>query len=231
MNFGLVRRQLGQDAPEPQRVLAERRAHPVVTRGRRVALVEDQVDDFEHRRQPCRQLRAARNLEWNLFVGQRALGADDSLGDRRLGDEEGTGNLVGREAAEETQRERDAGLGRKHGMAGDEDEAEQVVPDLVVQRVVDRQDVAELLLLEGMAELFVLTLEKLAAPEVIDRAVLRGCHEPCARVARDSRLRPLLQRRHERILREVFGQPDVAHDARQRRDELRRFDLPDRGNA
>ena len=38
-------------APEPQRVLAQRRAHPVVARGRRVPLVEDEVDDLEHRRQ------------------------------------------------------------------------------------------------------------------------------------------------------------------------------------
>ena len=38
---GSSRRQLGEDAAEAQRVLAERRAHPVVAGGRRVALVED----------------------------------------------------------------------------------------------------------------------------------------------------------------------------------------------
>ena len=34
-------RELGEDAAEPQRLLAERRPHPVVAGGRRVALVED----------------------------------------------------------------------------------------------------------------------------------------------------------------------------------------------
>jgi hypothetical protein len=43
-----MRRELGQDAAEPERVLAQRRSNPVVAGGRRVALVEDEVDDFEH---------------------------------------------------------------------------------------------------------------------------------------------------------------------------------------
>ena len=60
---GSLGRQLGQHAPEAQRVLAQRRPHPVVAGGRRVALVEDQVDDLEHRRQPRGALVAARHLE------------------------------------------------------------------------------------------------------------------------------------------------------------------------
>ena len=42
---------LSQDAAQAERVLAQRRPHPVVARGRRVALVEDQVDHLEHRRE------------------------------------------------------------------------------------------------------------------------------------------------------------------------------------
>ena len=38
-----------QDASEPQRILAERRPHPVVTGGCRIAFIEDEVDDAEHR--------------------------------------------------------------------------------------------------------------------------------------------------------------------------------------
>jgi hypothetical protein len=37
-------------------------------------------------------------------------------------------------------------------------------------------------------------------------------HQPGARVVRDARLRPLLQRRDERLLREVLGEGDVTHD-------------------
>ena len=99
-------------AAEAQRVLAQRRPHPVVARGRGVALVEDQVNDFQHRRQPRRQLVAARHLERHLRLGERALGADDALRDRRLGDQERSRDLVGRQAAEQSQRQRDARVGR-----------------------------------------------------------------------------------------------------------------------
>ena len=47
-------------------------------------------------------------------------------------------------------------------------------------------------------------------------------------IVRDAGLRPLLERRDERVLREVLGEPDVAHDPREPRDELRRLDPPDR---
>src|SRR5207237_3964906 len=51
-------------------------------------------------------------------------------------------------------------------------------------------------------------------------------HEPRAGVVGHSRLRPLVERGNERVLREVFGKPDVAYDAREAGDELRRFDAP-----
>ena len=49
--------------------------------------------------------------------------------------------------------------------------------------------------------------------------MLRRGHEPGARVVRDARLRPLLERGDERVLREILGQADVAHDAREAGDE------------
>ncbi len=63
VHFGLVRRELGEDAAEAQRVFAELRTHPVVAGGRRIAFVEDEVDDFEHRREPRGELVAARHFE------------------------------------------------------------------------------------------------------------------------------------------------------------------------
>ena len=111
--------------------------HPVVAARRRVAFVEDEVDDLEHRRQPRGQLGAARHLERHARLGQRPLGAHDPLRDRRLGDEEGARDLVGREAAEQPQRQRHARLGREHGMTGDEHEPQQIVADVVVERGLD----------------------------------------------------------------------------------------------
>src|SRR5688572_32643516 len=39
-----------EDAAKALRVFTQRRAHPVVAGGGGIAFVEDQVDDFEHRR-------------------------------------------------------------------------------------------------------------------------------------------------------------------------------------
>ena len=77
------------------------------------------------------------------------------------------------------------------------------------------------------AELLGLALEHLAAAEAVDRAVLGGGHEPGARVVRDARLGPLLERRDQRVLGEVLGEADVAHDG-QPGDQPGRLDPPDR---
>ena len=60
----------------------------------------------------------------------------------------------------------------------------------------------------------------LRAPEVVDGAVLRRRHQPGAGVSRHARRGPLLERRDQRVLRQLLGQADVAHHARQAGDEL-----------
>ncbi len=62
----------------------------------------------------------------------------------------------------------------------------------------------------------------------IDGAVLGGGHQPRARIAGNALGRPLLERGHERILGQVFGETEIAHDAGEAGDEPRRFDTPDR---
>ena len=49
VDFALARRQPGEYAAETQRLLAQRRAHPVRASARRIALIENEIDDFEHR--------------------------------------------------------------------------------------------------------------------------------------------------------------------------------------
>ncbi len=137
MHLGFAGSQAGQDAAEAQRFLAQLRPHPVVAGGRRVALVEDEVDHLQHRGQPLAKLGAARNLEGHLLLGQRALGAYDALGNGRLGDQEGARDLVGGQAADQAQRQGHARLGGEHRMAGGEDEAQQVVADVVVERGIE----------------------------------------------------------------------------------------------
>lgn len=57
------------------------------------------------------------------------LGAGDSLPDRRLAGQQGTGDLTDREPGHQPQRERQSGLGRERGMSADEDQPELVVLD------------------------------------------------------------------------------------------------------
>ncbi len=132
VDLGLGRDELCQHAAEAERVLAERGAHPVLAGGRGVAFVEDEVDDLEDGGEARGELGPAGHFEGDARLGERALGADDALGDGRLRDEEGARDLGGGEAAEQAQRERDARLGREDRVAGGKHEAEEIVAHLLV---------------------------------------------------------------------------------------------------
>jgi hypothetical protein len=69
VDLRFLRNELGQDTPKTQRVLAECRSRPVVTGGRRVALVEYQVDNLEHRRQSSSTFVPPGNLERDVRLG------------------------------------------------------------------------------------------------------------------------------------------------------------------
>ena len=116
---------------------------------------------------------------------------------------------------------------REHRVAGGEDQAQEVVVERVggLRGEVGRVRLAAQL--HVAPQLLGLAPVHVGAPQAVDRAVLGGGHEPGARVVRDARLRPLLQRRHERLLREVLGEADVAHEAGEARDEPGGLDPPD----
>ena len=105
-------------------------------------------------------------------------------------------------------------------MAGREHETQQVVADVVVEgRVEVRRGRAPARPRARGRAPRALRSSSLFAAEQVDRAMLGGGHEPGARVVRDARLRPLLERGDERILREILGETDVAHDPREAGDE------------
>src|SRR6266568_1927839 len=85
-------------------------------------------------------------------------------------------------------------------MAGDEHEAEQVVADVIVDRGVEIRQRRLALRLELVPELLVLAIEHLAAAQLVDRPMLRGGHQPGARVLRHARRGPALERRDERLM-------------------------------
>ncbi len=182
MGLRLLRHELGQNTSESQCVLAERRPHPVVTGRRRVALVEDQINDFQDRGESCGELCSPGNLERYVFLGERPLGPHDPLGDRRLGGQKRPGDLFGRQATNQSERERQARLGREHRVTGGEHEPQEIVADVIIERRVEIRRLASGL--DLVTELLVLALEELVAAEHVDRAMLGGRHQPGTRIAR-----------------------------------------------
>ena len=100
-----------------------------------------------------------RNFERHILLAQGPLGADDPLGDGRLGDQEGTSDLVGRQAAKQAQRERDARIGGKHRVAGGEHKTQEIVANLIVERGVEIGLRRILLNLKLVTELLVLSFD------------------------------------------------------------------------
>src|SRR5439155_26656672 len=195
VDLRLVRGEFGQDAAQTERLFAKRWSDPVLARRCGIALVEDQIDHLEDGGEARHALGAARELEPDVRLGEGPLRADDPLGDRGDRDEESPRNLLSRQTSEDAKREGDPCVLREHRMAGHEDEAEEIVPDLLVDRSVHIK--ASLSPLDIASELFVLALERLAAPDQVDRAVLRGPHQPGARLLRNAGGRPLLERGDE----------------------------------
>src|SRR5712691_12667354 len=111
-------------------------------------------------------------------------------------------------------------------MARHEDEAEEVVPDVLVDSRIEVN--ALMSPLNVATDLFVLALERLAAADQIDCLMLRGSHQPRAWLLRHAGDGPLLERGHQCVLRELFGCCEIANDASQPGDEPGRLDAPDR---
>src|SRR2546426_10057160 len=94
-----------------------------------------------------------------MRFGQGPLGPDDALGDGRGRDQERPRDLLRRQAAEDAESEGDSRVLGKDRMASHEDETEQVVPNVILDR---RVQVDVLLSPLGVtSNLLVLALERL----------------------------------------------------------------------
>ena len=201
------------------RLQTEIRTDKVVARRGCVAFVENEVDDLEHRGQPRSPFGAARHLEGQSRLCDCLLRAHDTLRDRGLARQEGACDLVRRQAADYLQGQRRAGVGRQHGVAGHEDEAQQLVAEIIVHSRFDGVGRAVVRLVERPRDLLVLALAHLVAPEGIDRATFGDGHQPGARIGRNAGGRPLGQRDDQRVLRQLLGTIDIPDDAGQARNE------------
>ena len=195
VGFGLLRRDQSEHAAHAQRVVAELRPQPFVAPRRRVAFVEDEVDDLQHRSQPLRKRRTPRGLIGQASLRQRTLGAHDALGNGRFRQQEGARDLFRRQAADHPKRQRGAGLARQSRMASGEDQAQQLVADIVVQRGI-RIGHRLLLLLQVAYQHLVLAIEHAAAAQLIQRASFGCRHQPSRGLFRHAGCGPMFERRH-----------------------------------
>ena len=104
--LGLVGEQRDHDPRQADRLGAQLAADQRVAGGRRVALVEDEVEHAEDAVQPLGQELGRRHAVRDPGVADLALGPDQALGQGRLRDEEGPGDLGRRQAAERAQGQR-----------------------------------------------------------------------------------------------------------------------------
>ena len=111
-------------------------------------------------------------------------------------------------------------------MAGDEHEPQQVITHHVFGALLERVLIGQLLHLQLISEYLVLAREHAPAPQVIDRAMFGGRHQPGAGVVRHAAAGPLLERDHQGILGELFRKSDIAQQAREAGDQPRGFDPP-----
>ncbi len=78
-------------------------------------------------------------------------------------------------------------------MRRNEYEAKKIIADVIVLRDFKIRHSRLLLRLELATQFFMFAFEKFVPAKVIDRAMLRGGHEPGAWVIRDARLWPLFE--------------------------------------
>jgi len=139
------------------------------------------------------------------------LRAHEPLRHRRLRHEERARDLVRRQSAQRSQRERDLGIERKGRVAAGEDELKALVGDRRVAHGV----------LHGVRNLEQpgLLRERAIAPDTVDRPIPRGGDEPRARVVGPAVARPPLGGRRERLLDGFLGELEVAKEADQGRED------------
>ena len=202
-HLGLVGHQVGERPRQPDRLRGEVGAQQWPRR-RGVALVEDQVQHGQHRRQPVGELRLAGHPVGDAGVADLLLGPHDALRDGRLGRDVGAGDLGHLQPAEQAEGERGLGERRERRVAAGEDQSQLVV--------AHRSRL--LLRLVGVVQQQGLRVPGLAgglAADPVDRAVAGGGDDPGARVGREHV--PALHRHRERVLHGLLGEPDVAEEA------------------
>ncbi len=145
-----------------------------------------------------------------------------------LGAQVGAGDLGRGQPADQAEGQGRSGLRAQRRVAGQEDQPEDVVLDVVDLRV----EIGHGCLVEGLGagQLVGLATQVLRAAELVDAPPPGRGHQPPGGVGGDAVLRPLLQGRDQGVLGQVLGQADVPGHPGERRDEAGRLGPPRRGD-
>ena len=162
------RQQLDEKPPEADGFGREVVPRQQRARRRLVAFIEDEIDHPQHGVQPPGQLGGSRHLIRNAGVADLCFGADDPLRKRRRRREKRLRDLLGRQAAHFTQRQRHLRVRRQRRMAAREDESQPIVLDALVVRPRRSIEDADIGALAHVVE----RIEPGAAPKAVD------CLEP-----------------------------------------------------
>jgi hypothetical protein len=215
--------ELVQPADQAQRLRGEVEPGQVPARARRVALVEDHVEDVQGGGDALVAV-AVRQRERPARGADRRLGPADALGHRRFGHQEGPRDLRGRQPADRAEGQRDPARFGQRGVGAQQQQVERVVGRArraCQQFGVGARGVAPVRRVLGRHGLLTPATGVLAAPVVGEPPAGHG-HQPGDRFVGDAVARPAGGRREQRLLDRVLAEVEPAVPAHQRAEDQRR---------
>ena len=206
--LAVIRKESTHLAGEADRFRGQFAALQVGPGRRRIALVEDQVQHVQHDRQPRDPLGLRGEREGDMARLDLLLGTADPLGDSRVRDEEGAGDLRGRKSADRAQGQRELRRRGKGRMSAEKEKRQRVVlfgGDLL--GVGRRLDVFAGQLCRRP---LLAAPSSLVAAQLVGQPANGDRDQPAARVLGDSLLGPLERGREQGLLYGVLSQVEVA---------------------
>ncbi len=144
-------------------------------------------------------------------------GTHESFIHRRFGHEKGTRDLCGSETRYRSQRQGNAGIDRKCGVAAGENETETIVDICFNVRIgLDR-----FVCFDGNPPKR--AVFGASMPKQVDRPPLGHRGQPRVRIVRNATFAPVRKRPHKRILCTILGKGEVAGHSNHSGDDARSF--------
>ena len=223
-NLAFVRHQVDQDRAQLDRPIHEIGSYQDVSSGRRVTRSEDEMHRSQHGVETLGQLMGDRHAVGDPRTRDLLLRPSDPSRHGRLANQERMGDLLGGQAADQPQRQRDLRLPRQCRVTAGEDEAKAVVGYVI--------HLGELRFRRERSDMFTPRAQRTAglyqqgnpgpkgsgAAVGVQRLAPGRGGQPRARVAWDAVAPPCLEGADIRILRTLLGQVDVAGHAHRRRE-------------